>query len=126
GHLARHLGIHRLVAIAERPPGAATDEVERQRERKQAPTHGRAHTHPRVSYPTRRFDDPVKPCDDTHVPVSGRILIVDDEASMREFLSICLRRRGYEVAEAPNGRDALATFNDATEWDVVITDLRMP
>jgi two-component system, NtrC family, response regulator PilR len=57
--------------------------------------------------------------------LTGDILIVDDERSMREFLAIYLKRSGYRVEAAPDAdsaRKALA----AREFDVVITDLRMP
>jgi two-component system response regulator PilR (NtrC family) len=55
----------------------------------------------------------------------GRILVVDDEQSMREFLAICLRRAGHDVKVASNGKDALSALRDHP-IDVVITDLRMP
>jgi len=55
----------------------------------------------------------------------GKILIVDDEQSMREFLAICLKRAGHEVAVAQNGAEALERLG-AMLFDVVITDLRMP
>jgi two-component system, NtrC family, response regulator PilR len=55
----------------------------------------------------------------------GRVLVVDDEQSMREFLAICLRRAGHEVDVADAGVAALARLK-ATPADVVITDLRMP
>src|SRR5688572_4807658 len=55
----------------------------------------------------------------------GRVLVVDDEQSMREFLAICLRRAGHEVDVADAGVTALARLK-ATPADVVITDLRMP
>ncbi len=54
-----------------------------------------------------------------------RILIVDDEASMREMLSIMLRRDGFEVAEAANGKEGLELFTQG-EFDLVISDIRMP
>ena len=55
----------------------------------------------------------------------NRILIVDDEQSMRELLSIMLRKEGYEVVTADNGEKALkAVQNDI--FDLVITDLKMP
>ncbi len=44
---------------------------------------------------------------------------------MREFLSICLRRAGHEVAVATNGNDALAKLR-TQPFDVVVTDLKMP
>jgi len=55
----------------------------------------------------------------------NRILVVDDEQSMRELLSIMLRKEGYEVVTADNGEKALkAVQNDI--FDLVITDLKMP
>jgi len=55
----------------------------------------------------------------------GRVLVVDDEASMRDFLGICLRRAGHEVELAASGAVALAALG-ARAADVVVTDLRMP
>jgi len=55
----------------------------------------------------------------------GRVLVVDDEQSMREFLAICLRRAGHEVAVADSARAALGHLR-AAPTDVVVTDLRMP
>ena len=54
-----------------------------------------------------------------------KVLIVDDEQSMAQFLAIVLRKEGYDVATVNNGRDALEKVkNDA--FDVVITDIKMP
>jgi two-component system response regulator PilR (NtrC family) len=58
-------------------------------------------------------------------PRRARILVVDDEPSMREFLTICLRRAGYEAEAEPGGEAALARL-DAHAFDLVITDLTMP
>ncbi|MBP9205367.1 MAG: sigma-54-dependent Fis family transcriptional regulator [Kofleriaceae bacterium] len=55
----------------------------------------------------------------------GRVLVVDDEQSMREFLAICLRRSGHEVTVCSAGAAALEALR-AQPADVVITDLRMP
>src|SRR3954452_9746212 len=57
--------------------------------------------------------------------LTGNILIVDDERSMREFLAIFLRRAGHRVEAAAGGADGLAALA-TREFDVVITDLRMP
>src|ERR1035437_8121025 len=54
-----------------------------------------------------------------------RILIVDDELSMREFLSILLEREGYEVAVAGNAEEALRQI-DSSLFDLVISDVQMP
>jgi len=54
-----------------------------------------------------------------------RILIVDDELSMREFLSILLEREGYEVAVAADAEEALGQI-DGSLFDLVISDVQMP
>lgn len=55
---------------------------------------------------------------------SSRILIVDDEESMCQFLSIMLRKEGYEVKTAQSGQEALDIVGEET-FDVVVTDIRM-
>lgn len=55
----------------------------------------------------------------------GAILVVDDELSMREFLSICLRRAGHDVVSVESPLAALVALDQAP-YDIVITDLRMP
>lgn len=55
----------------------------------------------------------------------NRILIVDDEQSMRELLSLLLRKEGYEVVTAENGASALKAVQREI-FDLVITDLKMP
>lgn len=58
-----------------------------------------------------------------------RILIVDDELSMRDFLKILFENEGYEVTVAPNAAKALdfAVKNSVENpFDIVITDIRMP
>jgi len=54
-----------------------------------------------------------------------RILVVDDELSMREFLAILLKREGYLVDQADCAEKALE-FLDATSYDLVISDVKMP
>jgi two-component system, NtrC family, response regulator PilR len=54
-----------------------------------------------------------------------RILIVDDEPSMREMLRIVLRRDGYDVTVAANGTEALDLLKrDA--FELLLSDIRMP
>jgi two-component system response regulator PilR (NtrC family) len=55
----------------------------------------------------------------------SRVLVVDDEQSMRELLEIVLRREGYEVLVADNGRAALATL-ERQPVDLLISDIKMP
>ena len=55
------------------------------------------------------------------------VLIAEDEASIRDFIVINLRRSGYEVIEATNGQEAIEKFNSfSSEIDVVILDIMMP
>tara|TARA_B100000315_G_scaffold126052_1_gene115814 strand:- start:2391 stop:3764 length:1374 start_codon:yes stop_codon:yes gene_type:complete len=53
------------------------------------------------------------------------ILVVDDEKSMRDFLSIFLKQEGYQVKSAPSGKDAFDLL-EKKEFDLVITDINMP
>jgi len=55
----------------------------------------------------------------------ARILVVDDERSMQEFLEIFLRREGYDVVTAGDVDTAVAHL-EADEIDLVITDMQMP
>ena len=54
-----------------------------------------------------------------------RILVVDDEQSMREFLAILLEREGYYVAQAENAEVALKLLESDT-YDLVVSDVSMP
>ncbi|UCH79867.1 MAG: sigma-54-dependent Fis family transcriptional regulator [Nitrospiraceae bacterium] len=55
----------------------------------------------------------------------GRILVVDDEKSMREILEIFLKNEGYRVSVANNGETAVeALKNDI--FDLIISDMKMP
>jgi two-component system response regulator PilR (NtrC family) len=62
------------------------------------------------------------PGDDRRPP---RILVVDDERSMRELLAIVLRREGYEVMLAENGRSAVDLL-EREPVDLLISDIKMP
>ena len=55
----------------------------------------------------------------------SRILIVDDEESMREFLSIMLHREGYLVDAVSDGQQAVDRLKAST-YDLVISDIKMP
>lgn len=54
-----------------------------------------------------------------------KILIVDDEKLVRDFLGETLRRKNYDVTLAENGQKALAALKDNL-FDLVITDMKMP
>ena len=56
---------------------------------------------------------------------AARILVVDDERSMREFLEIFFRREGYEVTTVADVDTAVVCL-ESDDIDVVITDMQMP
>jgi DNA-binding response OmpR family regulator len=56
---------------------------------------------------------------------SARILLVDDEQSVQTLLSYPLRKDGYHVTSALDGREALERFTE-TRFDLVILDLMLP
>ncbi len=59
--------------------------------------------------------------------MAARILVCDDEASLREMLGVLLRRSGYEVTLADTRAAGVAILEDAGErLDLVITDLSLP
>ncbi|MHB1834165.1 MAG: response regulator [Solirubrobacteraceae bacterium] len=56
---------------------------------------------------------------------TARILLVDDEESIQTLLSYPLRKEGYEVVQATDGREALERF-DEQRFDLVVLDLMLP
>ncbi|MFB3829929.1 MAG: PAS domain S-box protein [Bryobacteraceae bacterium] len=64
-----------------------------------------------------------RPCGDGRATV----LVVDDERSVREFLGAALRRRGYKVLAATDGKEALVAYEAAHgAVDAVVLDVAMP
>src|SRR6478752_5245794 len=59
------------------------------------------------------------------VEKSARILLVDDEQSIQTLLSYPLRKDGYEVVRAADGREALDRFAEQA-FDLVVLDLMLP
>ncbi|HZY30510.1 MAG TPA: sigma-54 dependent transcriptional regulator, partial [Candidatus Methylomirabilis sp.] len=55
----------------------------------------------------------------------GRVLVVDDEQAMREFLTMLLEKQGHRVITAAEGEQALQLVAEEPP-DLVISDLRMP
>jgi excisionase family DNA binding protein len=58
-------------------------------------------------------------------PTRPRILVVDDEASIRDLLSTALELADYDVDTAPDGHAALGRLRSG-RYDLLITDLKMP
>ena len=55
-----------------------------------------------------------------------RILVVDDEQDIREIVTILLENKGYTVAQAANGAEAVRWVEEHPETDLVILDIMMP
>jgi signal transduction histidine kinase/ActR/RegA family two-component response regulator len=73
----------------------------------------------------RDTEDGVAKAPDTTRPAT-RILLVDDEALMREVLAEQLEEAGYGVLVAASGDEALALLDAGEAVDVLVTDLSMP
>ncbi len=54
------------------------------------------------------------------------ILFAEDEPRMRKLVVDFLKKAGYRLSEAANGREALSIFNDHKSIDLVILDVMMP
>src|SRR5947207_12764457 len=55
----------------------------------------------------------------------AKLLIVDDELSMRQFLTHLFQRDGHSIRVAENGRKAMAILREQPA-DVIISDVKMP
>ena len=54
----------------------------------------------------------------------AKILIVDDERSIRELLEIVFKKEGFDVSVASSAEQALSTVK-ATEFDLIVSDIKM-
>jgi FixJ family two-component response regulator len=55
-----------------------------------------------------------------------RLLIIDDEAHIRQMMRLTLEAAGYDVDEAGTGEDGLARFGDGKQHTAVLLDQKMP
>ena len=69
--------------------------------------------------------DPGRPAPESRTERAGRILVVDDDRSVREFLVSALSGEGHDVVAAEGGQRGVELFRDGA-FDVVVTDIRMP
>ena len=56
----------------------------------------------------------------------ARVLLVDDEETLRVTVAANLELEGFEVVEAESGAEALALVRSGQHFDVVFSDIRMP
>ena len=88
-------------------------------------THTSAWARDETSVPAEPDDAPGdEPGDDGREPL-GRVLVVDDNADMRRYISDLLRGAGYRVLTAVDGLEALALMRRDVP-DLVLTDVMMP
>ena len=59
-------------------------------------------------------------------PAPGRILVVDDEPSVRESVGYALEQEGFDVTLATDGEDAERQIDDDGIFDLLILDIMMP
>jgi two-component system, NtrC family, response regulator PilR len=80
-----------------------------------------------VNQPAVRRNDPVAPESPERPALVARprILVVDDEPSMREMLRIVLKRDGYDIVIAQNGTDGMERLR-TEPFDLLLSDIRMP
>ena len=57
--------------------------------------------------------------------MSARVLVVDDEESIREIIVAMLSPAGYECKEATDGVEALAILDSGEKFDLVLSDIMM-
>lgn len=96
---------------------------------------GDVHVHSHLGVGTTfEFDLPVSPDDAdipparaVRLPMSARVLVVDDDEVVRTVVAEALRREGCTVVEAEDGVAGLAAFGAVAEpFDAMVFDLRMP
>ena len=58
-------------------------------------------------------------------PVKQRLLVIDDEESLRHMLSVLLKRQGYRVDTAADGSEGLALAQKG-RYDFILCDIKMP
>jgi DNA-binding response OmpR family regulator len=57
---------------------------------------------------------------------SGRILVADDEVSVRESVGYALEQEGFAVTIATDGDDADSKLGEVIDYDLLVLDIMMP
>jgi len=63
---------------------------------------------------------------DAQPPKHETVLVVEDDAAVRDFVADVLRRFDYEVIVAANGAEAVSICNSELHFDLLFTDVVMP
>jgi CheY-like chemotaxis protein len=56
----------------------------------------------------------------------ARILVVDDNESLRELIQEVLQRQGFSIVQAENGAAAMEVLRYDPQFDAIVTDISMP
>jgi CheY-like chemotaxis protein len=68
----------------------------------------------------------IRPSESSALRHATELLVVDDDDDLRDLLAQSLQERGYSVATAANGREALSRLQTAALPAIVLLDLNMP
>lgn len=80
----------------------------------------------RVTGAASALMDRLRPADQPVAPADVRMLVVDDEPIVREFVRRVLHKAGYNPLLAESGPDAIAKADTIDRIDLLVTDLVMP
>ena len=58
--------------------------------------------------------------------MARKVLVLEDESSIRSFIVINLRRAGYDVIEAESGEEALEKLREHPDTTVALLDIMLP
>jgi len=58
--------------------------------------------------------------------LSSNVLVIDDESCILKMMELVLSNSGFNVTTAKNGSDGLAAYGNGANYDVVVSDYRMP
>lgn len=58
--------------------------------------------------------------------MSSNVLVIDDESCILKMMELVLSNSGFNVTTAKNGSDGLAAYGNGANYDVVVSDYRMP
>src|SRR6267143_5505591 len=86
-----------------------------------------AHSRPRLPRLPRKRprEEACVPGESAYTVCMRRVLIADDEESIRHVLTELLHERGYEVRAVADGEEAMRELN-SRDYDALVTDVRMP
>jgi CheY-like chemotaxis protein len=58
--------------------------------------------------------------------MSRRLLVLEDDQDIQEYLTILLRGEGFEITAVSNGEEALALLDEGRAFDLILLDVIMP